>query len=183
MPLRRLVDAAKLIAVPPVVWTPPEADGLTRFQTILSIDGVVEAGLTLSGVAYAREPDRHVTIELAVELVNGRRRTRLMRLDWRSLKGGHSNSRWKCSGAIAGVRVPATHLHSFDANWDDQRQWMKRGKLPCAEPVNENLLTFEDVRTFVGTSFRINNIDLVPKPPWEYNLFNVTGQHDSNPSG
>ncbi|MEY9147640.1 hypothetical protein ABIF00_005624 [Bradyrhizobium elkanii] len=170
MPLPELVNTSKSLAVTPVWAVPDERDGYTWFQVPLSIDGVVEAGLTLGAGAYANIPDRHVTFELAVD---GPKRTRLIRLDWRSLKGGHSNHRRKCSGALSGLRVPATHLHSFEANFDDKRGRMKSGKLPCAEPVKEDLPTFEEVRRFVGTSFRINNIELVPVPPWEYDLFNA----------
>jgi hypothetical protein len=86
-----------------------------RFSVPLEINGIVEAGLTLSGGATAHHPDRHVTFELAVAGLGGLRRTRLIRADWRDIKGGHTNNRRQCAGT--GKRVPETHLHSFELNW------------------------------------------------------------------
>jgi hypothetical protein len=67
--------------------------------------------------------------------------------------------------------VPDTHLHSFELNWVEAEQRMKGGKLPCAEPIEQPLETFEHLRGFVGRCFRINNIALVPMPDWAYDLF------------
>ena len=48
---------------------------------------------------------------------------------------------------------------------------MRRGKLPCARPVERELQTYEDVREYVGTHFKIRNMDIVPRPDWVYDLF------------
>jgi hypothetical protein len=170
MPLPRFVTSWKSIAANAVEWSKADPeDGHMRFSAPLEIDGVVEAGLTLSGGATAHHPDRHVTFELAVAGVGGIRRVRLMRADWRDLKGGHSNNRRQCAGT--GKRVPETHLHSFELNWIEAERRMRRGKLPCAEPIDEDLQSFEALRSFVGRRFRINNIGIVPRPDWVYDLF------------
>lgn len=170
MSLRLLLDAYKSIPSP-LQWSKPDPeDGYMRIYTRLEIGGIVDAGLVLSGGTYAHLPDRHVSFELAILGSDGHRRTRLARVDWRDLKGGHSNNRGKCPGSIR--RAPATHLHSFALNWDQQKGRMKRGKLPCAEAISEDLQTFEELRRYVGTHFRINNIDIVPRPDWVYDLFN-----------
>ncbi|MDP3410928.1 hypothetical protein [Bosea sp. (in: a-proteobacteria)] len=142
-----------------------------RFAVPLEIDGITESGLILTGGTYAHHPDEHVTFEMAVNDYAGTRRIRLCRLDWRSLQDGHSNLRKKCSGQWAGKRVPATHLHTFEANWIEGEQRMKKGKLPCAEPISQPLQTFDELRSFVGSYFRINNISVVPTPNWVYDLF------------
>lgn len=171
MPLRSLAEAEKTIPIG-VAWTEPDkADGYTRFSVPLEIDGVVEAGLSLVGGAYNQHPDRHVTLEMAVLGSAVDRRIRLARIDWRSLRGGHSNHSRKCDGPWSGKRVPDTHLHSFDLNFIAAEDRMKRGKLPCAEPIPQALQTFEELRHFAGTCFRIKNIEIVPPPNWEYDLF------------
>jgi len=148
MSLRRLVETEKSIPYRPE-WTEPDVgDGNTRLSVPLEIGGVTETGLTLECRAYEYHPDEHVTLELSVLGMNGRRRIRLMRLDWRSLKGGHSNDRRRCSGPWSGKRVPATHLHSFDLNWVESEQRMKKGKLPCAEPISEPLQSFAELTDF-----------------------------------
>ena len=48
---------------------------------------------------------------------------------------------------------------------------MRRGKLPCAEPVPVPVETFEALRAFVGVSFGIDDMQIVPPPPWTYDLF------------
>lgn len=171
MPLKSLVEAEKTIPVG-VTWTEPDkADGYVRFSAPLEIDGVVEASLSLIGGAYGQHPDCHVTLELAVLGFAGDRRIRLARIDWKSLRGGHSNSSRKCSGPHAGRRVPETHLHSSHLNYVEAEERMKRGKLPCAEPIPQPLQSFEELRKFAGTCFRIKNIDVVPAPNWVYDLF------------
>jgi hypothetical protein len=168
--MRRLVEAWKSIPSP-VKWTAPDReDGYTRFYSPIEIDGITEAGLALTGGSYVRRPDRHVTFELSASMSGGFRRTRLIRLDWRSLRGGHSNDR-RCPGQWSGARVPSTHLHCFDLNWLEVEGRMRRGKLPCARPIEQELQTFDDLRQFVGSHFRINNIGLVPPPEWAYDLF------------
>lgn len=169
MSLRGLFDAYK--SIPSAIqWSAPDPDdGYMRIYTPLEIGGIVEAGLVLSGGTYVQHPDRHVTFELSILGHGGHRRIRLVRVDWRDLKGGHSNNRGKCPGVIR--RAPETHLHSFALNWDSQKGRMKRGKLPCAEAIPEELQTFEELRTYVGTHFRINNIGIVPRPDWVYDLF------------
>lgn len=169
MPLPRLVTSWKSIANP-VEWSKPDPeDGYIRFYAPLEMDGIVEAGLVLSGGTYAHHPDRHVTFELAVSGIAGQRRTRLARLDWRAITGGHSNHRRKCAGN--GNRVPETHIHGFELNWVESERRMKRGNLPCAESVDRELQSFEELRAYVGTRFRINNIGIVPRPDWVYDLF------------
>lgn len=170
MSLKNLFESAKIMPAT-VRWTEADPnDGYTRFLSTLEIGGLVEAGLTLAGGAYVHHPDRHVTFELAITDQTTSRRIRLARIDWKSLRGGHSNPRGRCGPDWSGKRLPATHLHSFWLNWIETEQRMKRGKLPCAEPIVEPLQTFEELRQFCGRCFRINNIEIVPPPDWVYEL-------------
>jgi hypothetical protein len=47
---------------------------------------------------------------------------------------------------------------------------MRAGNLRIARPIEEPLETFEELRKYVGKSFNISNIDIVPVPPWVYDL-------------
>lgn len=169
MTLQNLVDAYKSIPAEPQWSKPDQDDGYMRLYTTLDIGGLVETGLILQGGTYAHHPDRHVSFELAILGNAGKRRTRLVRVDWRDIKGGHSNNRKRCPGTVR--RVPDTHLHSFGLNWNSDKGRMKPGKLPCAEVVERDLQTFEELRDYVGSHFKINNINVGPRPDWRYDLF------------
>jgi hypothetical protein len=170
MPLRRLVEAEKTISSP-VQWTEPDREiPYVRFLVALDIAGVTETTLQLSGGTYIDTPDKHVTFELAVVGDKASRRTRLMRIDWRSLHGGHSNIR-STDGAWAGRRVPETHFHPFDFNYIEGEGRMRRGKLPYAQPLEPEPQTFEELRAQAGLLFGIKNMHVVPRPDWVYSLF------------
>lgn len=47
---------------------------------------------------------------------------------------------------------------------------LRSGNLPQAMDIQEEIPSFESLRDYSGKSFRINNIGVVPPPPWEYNL-------------
>lgn len=150
MPLPQLISTWKTISVTPG-WSEPDGeDSYVRIYSPLEIDGIAEAGLVFTAGTYIHHPDRHVTFELSV-LDAALRRVRLIRVDWKSLRGGHSNDRRKCAGSRGGERVPATHLHSFELNYVEADQRMKKGRLPCAEPISEDLKSFEELRDYVGT--------------------------------
>lgn len=170
MSLRRVFEADKAIAAP-VKWTDPDReDGHVRFLAILEIEGLADATYQLSGGAYVNIPEEHVTFELAVVGDRGLRRTRLARIDWRSITGGHTNKR-NCPGRWAGRRSPNTHFHDFELNWVESEQRMRKGKLPCARPLDAEPQGFEALRKQTGLLFRINNMQIVPHPPWMYDLF------------
>lgn len=168
--MRHLYLAEKTLPLVPR-WTDADGeDAYTRIHVPLDIAGVVDTGVTLSGGAYIRLPDEHFTFEIALRDHEGTRRIRLARVDWRDRKGGHSNPRG-CSGPWSGRRVPETHHHAFSLNYVAAEGRMRRGKLPCAEPVAEPLPSFDSLREFVGRCVNIKNMDVVPPPPWEYDLF------------
>jgi hypothetical protein len=183
-PLERLAAADKAIAFFPG-WSKPESpDGYTHFLAPISINGITVADLSLSGGTYAQPPEKHVTFELLLSRPGRRQPTKLMRIDWRSLKGGHTNQRrWQCPPECAGKRVGETHFHAFDLNWLADQQRMRGPKLPCARDVEEELQSFESLRAYVGKHFRINNIELVTRPPWVYDLFPLNGALDDADRG
>lgn len=170
MPLPRLLAAPKRVPFDTGWVEPGSVDGYARYLTPLEVEGLIETSLTLSVGTYIRRPDRHVTFELAIRGLVGQRLIRIERLDWRDTKGGHSNPR-TCPGPWAGRRVPASHTHSFELNWVAAEARMRRGKLPCAEPMEPEPQSYEELRELVGRRWNINNIDIVPRPLWEYDLF------------
>jgi hypothetical protein len=167
--LKALADADKSIAFWPG-WSKPDADdGYTHFQAPLAIGSVAEAGLFLTGGAYAGAPDKHVTFEIVLLTAGGHRSTKLMRIDWRSLRGGHTNQRrHACLGCAR--RTAATHFHAFDINFVEATGRMRGPKLPCARDIPEGLQSFEELRAYVGKHFKINAIEVVGPPEWAYIL-------------
>jgi aspartate aminotransferase-like enzyme len=45
-----------------------------------------------------------------------------------------------------------------------------RTDLSQAEPMSEEIETFESLRSYAGKLFRISNIGLVERPAWQYRL-------------
>lgn len=148
---------------------PHPSTGTLLFVSPLSIAGVIEPGLTLQGVCFLRRPDRAVTFEVYASDPPRPKKVPLMRLCWRSARGGHSNMR-RPPGSALPSRTESTHLHAFDLNWDAESERMLRRNLPCADNAPRALETFEDARDFAGEAFRINNIDIVERPEWVYEL-------------
>ena len=168
-PVPAIVEAWKAISVFPG-WSKPEDEtGYVWFDAPLEIGGVTERGLVLHGGCYADKPNCNVTMELRFGREAGRRCMPLMRLDWRSIQGGHRNPR-KGRSEWRGKRVGDTHMHDFDLNWIPEVERLRGGAVRLAKDVEEELETFEDVRAFVGNAFRISNIGVVTAPPWMYDL-------------
>lgn len=168
--LPKIVSAEKALVQAPN-WSPPEPEtGHIWFNAPLDIGGATEAGLFLHGGCTVNLPDRAVVFELVLTGYKGRRRTPLERVCWRSLQGGHSNRRGR-NAPLSGKRVGDTHLHAFGDNFSAVHDRMMGGNLPQADGISEILDTYESLREYVGKRFKINNIGIVPVPPWSYTLF------------
>ena len=139
------------------------------FNAPLEIDGVSEPGLVLHGGCYADAADMNVVFELDYAHVDSRRKTPLIRLEWRCLSGGHSNPR-KCPNSRTVPRTDSTHIHPFELNWLAHLERMRGRNLPCAENVDKPLNSFQELLEYTGNRFKINNIDVVKTPDWEYKL-------------
>ena len=173
---RELAEGEKQIS-PFLGWSEPEPEtNYIWFESPLEIGGVTEAGLTLRCGCHSDAPDCHVTFEIAVRGLDGKRRIALARVCWLSLKGGHTNHRRIGPGRLRGKRTPATHIHTFADNWDSSKNKMIGRNLPIADQIDEHLQSFEDVRGFVGKAFKINNISVVTRPNWSYDLFHEQGK-------
>ncbi len=139
------------------------------FVAPLAIAGVVQEAFALHGICLKYAPERNVAFEFKA-LGPKRRKIPLARYEWRSLRGGHTNPR-RAGSPVSGQRVTATHFHSFDLNWLEAERRMRSGNLPQAVSVAEEPQSFESLREEVGNLFRINNMNVVLPPPWEYKMF------------
>ncbi|MBT9161134.1 MAG: hypothetical protein DDT26_02435 [Dehalococcoidia bacterium] len=168
MPYPTLFLADKAVAQFPG-WSAPEPEtDYVWFNAPLEIGGVIEAGLVLHGGCYSRKPDKHVTLELIARSPGGRKMP-LARIDWRS-PSGHTNQR-RAGSPVSGMRVSETHHHAFELNWLEAERRIRRGNLPQASEIEQEIQSFESLRVFAGNQWRINNIAIVSVPPWAYDLF------------
>jgi hypothetical protein len=168
MTLAALMAADKEIAIAPI-WSEaePETDYIW-FDVPIMIGGVVEAQVIFHGGCYRLRPDYHVTFELRA--INGRKKTPLQRVDWRSLSGGHRN-KVREGSEVSGKRLTPSHIHHFFLNYSEAEDRMRGSNLPMADDLPQEIQSFESLREFVGRAFRISNIHVVSTPPWTYNLF------------
>lgn len=167
--LADIFEAEKAISAFPGWSKPEEETTYLWFDAPLEIEGVTEHGLFLHGGCYERYPDCNVSLEIRIAKTPGKRCTPLARVDWRSLEGGHTNIRVD-GHALSGRRLPETHHHTFNLNWRPEQSRMRRGNLRMAEPIDEDLQSFESVLGYAGKCFRINNIMVVSRPSWQYTL-------------
>jgi hypothetical protein len=135
MELPALAQAEKAIAVVPRWSQPDDDDGYIHFQVPLEIGGVTEAGLFLNGGTYKGLPDRHVTFEMFLLISGGFKQLKLMRVDWRSLRGGHTNLRRYDCPPECRRRASESHFHAFDINWLETQGRMRGYRLPCARDI------------------------------------------------
>lgn len=152
-------------------WSAPDLEtDYSWFDAPIEIFGITEAGLVLHGGCLGHQPNRHVSLELRFLKRPGRRCVPLVRLDWRSLQGGHSNPLYPRT-EWSGRRLSDTHLHDFHLNYAIDEQRMRRGNLKVAREICKPLESFLEARDFVGRRFNITNIQVVSEPRWEYDLF------------
>ncbi len=162
-----LVESPKSIAFFPG-WSAPEVEtSYIWFNAPLEIDGATEPGLVFHGGCYADLAEANVAFTLDFTHVGSRRKTPLIRLEWRCLSGGHSNPR-KCPNSKTAPRTDDTHIHSFELNWIAHLGRLRGDNLPCAENVDKSLNSFQELLEYAGNRFNINNIGVVKPPPWEY---------------
>jgi hypothetical protein len=171
MPFPDIMRADKMLAQFPG-WTEPEVEtGYCWFNAPLSIGGVVQQGLVLHGGCLKNVPDAHVTFVIQATKPGTRRIIPLARIDWRSVTGGHSNPR-RSGSPVSGKRCTNSHHHAFDLNWLEADGRMRGGNdLPMADDFPQEIQSFEGLLDMVGNLFRINNIEVVSPPKWEYELF------------
>jgi hypothetical protein len=170
MAFAELVTALKALAPFPG-WSEPEPEtGYCWFNAPIIIGGVVQQSFVLHGGHLKYVPEANVTFELQAGKPGIRRKVPLARIDWRSVRGGHTNPR-RSGSPVSGLRVSASHHHSFALNWLETHQRMRGGNLAMAEDIDQSIQSFESLRDLVRNLFRINNIGIVQPPKWEYDLF------------
>lgn len=168
--LQKIVAAEKSLSVFPG-WSKPESETqYLVFDAPIEIEGVTETGLVLHGGCFRDRPNCNVSFELRIAKSPGRRCIPIERFDWLSLNGGHSNPR-RNGHPLSGLILPPTHLHAFEHNYSEAEHKMRAGNLRMAQEVDPEPQDFDSVREFVGKRLRINNIDLVHEPDWQYDLF------------
>jgi hypothetical protein len=150
-------------------WSLPDEADYIWFDAPLEIGGVTEVGFVLHGGCYRNQPDRHVTMELRVGRIPGRKCVPLKRVCWRSLTG-HTNKRGMGPPNLAGKRLTNSHHHSFDLNWLPNENRMRSGNLPLAMDMGSGLESFQEVMVFVGIAFKISNIEAITPPEWQHTL-------------
>lgn len=160
------IFASKKTLSVPGSWV--ERDG-QRLMLVaaLDIDGVTVEGLVLRGTALKDCPDEAVMFQLEFKHDPKRPDRAIDRVDWRPL---HShNNRGKGPNEHRYKLISGTHRHAFDLNWLKGEERMRKMNLPIAQPVNPDLVTYDNLIEFVRKCFRISPIEF-PIPPWEADL-------------
>lgn len=60
-----------------------------------------------------------------------------------------------------------TETLPFDLNYVVHRARMRKGDLPIAIPIEQEIATYNDLLDFLGKEFRIKNMHLLGPPKWQ----------------
>ena len=154
-------------------WGPPEENGYMRLTSALTIDGVVQEGLTLEMGCFKIHPEKNVILELVYRPPLKSVRVPLIRVDWRPLSGGHTNKRrFKSDDPYVPGRTERDHIHPFEMNFVHSDSRMRNANLPVATNFAIQINTFEELLNESKKMMKISNINVAPKPEWDYDLFN-----------
>lgn len=176
MGLADIMAAEKRLSLFPGWVTPREENNYTFFNAPIEIGGVVQKGLVLHGGCYETRPDRHVTFEIHYIRTPARKHMALMRADWRSISGGHTNP--TPTGGRWPAKVSYSHLHSFRENYLPARDRMRKD-LDTAFDMDPEPQSFQELLEFTGNSFGISNMSIVAQPEWRYDLLAFGGPQDN----
>ncbi len=131
----------------------------------LDIGGVTVEGLRLRITAHQNMPDRNVTIQLECSATR-REGGPIARIEWRSPR--KHNNKGRGPKELRHVLQGGTHHHKFDLNWkDNQKGMLERGELKIAVPLDPDPKDFHALMRVVGVEFQIDNMGVIPIPPWE----------------
>jgi len=162
MALSDIFHAQKVLSVAQS-WAPGPNNTLHQLHS-LEIEGVTIRGLFLRVRARADMPDEDVVFQLEYPSP-GRRDTAISRVEWRPITP-HKNQ-GNAPGDLRFLDIPGSHHHSFELNWLEIEDRMRRSNLPVASPISPDPANLDALLEFVRVSFRISGLELIPTPPWE----------------
>jgi hypothetical protein len=150
-----------------VGWIEKDFENLVLVSPV-EIDGVVVEGLRFRLTAMRSMPEEAVTCQLEY---HERRRVGgpFCRVDWRPIHR-HDN-RAIGPPELRHRRFTGSHHHGFNINWTYAAAMVRRGNLPIVIPLDSEPQNFSELIAFLGKELRIENLSLVPRPPWQADLF------------
>lgn len=155
----------RVSAGPALRWV-EEQNGMLRLLATLEDElGIIVEGLALRGRAFKYRPDQDVMLQ--VEFPHDRQRTdnAIERIEWNSSRT--HNNKGRGPQELRHVIQQGTHLHSFNLNWLEAEQRMRKHNLPLAMPISESIQGFTELLEFTAKRFRISNLTDLPHPPQE----------------
>ncbi|RNF33977.1 hypothetical protein A7A09_013815 [Paracoccus methylarcula] len=161
--LEKFWSADKELSVDPD-WKRREKDEFVRLVSPLDINGVTVEGLRFTVSAHIYMPDRSVTFQIEYESVQHPKGVPMVRFEWRP-RSPHNN---KGLGPLEYryIALTGTHIHPFDLNWAYSQNQVRKGNLPIAVPVQQEIGSYDEALAFVETKFRIKGVTGIPAPPW-----------------
>ena len=160
--LPTLFAANKELPLAPT-WRERDPDRLTLVVP-LDIGQVTIEGFRLRMTAMKSLSEEAVTIQLEYNEPT-RRSAPMARIDWKPLH--RHNNKGHGPTELQNIIQSGSHNHGFDLNWRLAPKFVRRGSLPIAVPMSPDPKNFFELLDFVKREFRINNIALVPAPPWQ----------------
>jgi hypothetical protein len=160
--LFRFWNAEKELSVFPE-W---KGDGSEYMRLVapMDIDSVTEQGLLFTAKFHIYSPDACVTFQLEYQSREFPKGRPFARFEWKP-KAPHNNKGLGPEN-LKYTLIHGTHFHPFDLNWLHSEVKVRRGELPIALPVTQNIETFKDALEFTRNLFRINNVAEIQMPPW-----------------
>lgn len=143
-------------------WPVVEDSQALSWRSPLEIDDVTIAGLFMRVEADAFLVEEAVRVQLEFHPARGKAEP-LCRVEWRPLRVHNNKGRGPQDLRFMPFR--ATHVHPFGLNWVSGEGRMLAGNLPIAIPI-QDVDSFEKFLDICGKILNIENMQLVPVPPW-----------------
>jgi hypothetical protein len=135
---------------------------LTAF---IDVNGVTSPDVVLRGTAELHYPDARVLLQ--VERSEGAGNLRpLSRIEWNPVRG-HTNKKLGGNKRLHYKQITGSHYHGFAMNWNSAADAPWGPNLPIADAPPQHLGTYAALLAFASVEFRIQDLAVLPAPPWE----------------
>ena len=151
------------LALPPLDWKPDRNQPrILRIPIARQCSDADVIGVSIIGTAWLNEPDGRVTFQMCVDIQGID--YRVARVDWRP-RQPHTNRFGPTKGLTA-----MTSIHDFPENMELGLKIMQSQNLPIVKPIAPEPRDFSALCIYVRDTFRLDNAEQIPVPPWSQPL-------------